>query len=87
MEENKVIFRKPFDKRKSPYLENELKSIECFADEVRKNLGKNPFVDGFAVQMVRFRLEQLSKEWGFESFEDMNNFIDNFGVAALLGKE
>lgn len=80
--EEKVIFRKPFDKRNNIYLKGRLDKIKSMLDDV--TITENLFIGLIKMRIVNFELEKLAKDYGFESYADMTDFRKNFGISALL---
>lgn len=83
MEENKVIFRKPFNEEANQYCVNEIEEIGKALKVFEENKGNSFIADVLSLVNIRFRFEQIAKKWGFNSFEDMNCFVEAFGVENL----
>lgn len=87
MKENKVIFRKPFDKEANSRYVKELCAIDTLIKKVMPDVGKNPLSDIIMMSIIISQTEKLADKWGFECSEDMFEFVNNFGIAALLDIE
>lgn len=87
MEENKVIFRRPFDKEANSRYVKELCTIDALLKKIRLDLGKNPLSDMIMMSIAISQTEKLADKWGFECSEDMFEFVNNFGIAALFDIE
>lgn len=87
MEENKVIFRKPFDKEANSRYVKELCAIDNLMKKIRRGLGKNPLSDMIMMSIAISQTEKLADKWGFKCWKDMFEFVNNFGIAALFDIE
>lgn len=87
MKENKVIIRKPFDKEANSRNVKELYAIDTLIKKTTQDLGKNPLSDMFMMSIIISQTKKLAEKWGFKSYEDMFEFIENFGINALFDVE
>lgn len=85
MEESKVIFRKPISKKQKAECVKALKEFTDLATKlIKKSESEHVNIADFMMLLrLKSQQEQIAKMWGFNSSEDMINFIKYFGAEKL----